>query len=517
MYFLVASGLSLIYGLMGVLNFAHGALLTVGAYATWWMSTQVGGGSGDEAPRRPRSSASPSAPCSRRSVELVLIRPLYLRPDRAGARHGRPRARPRRARRGDLGLRRAAVPGARLDDRHDHRSSAPRSRTTASSRSRAAGLVLLGLTAFLRYTRYGLIIRAGVENRAMVTALGIDVRKAFTLVFALGGAAAALAGVLSGVYFGVDRPGPRHVAPDLRLHRRRDRRLRLDRRYGCCGRGRRPAPAVRELLRLERARRSRCRPPARDRAPDQARGPLSQGGALTRLRPFLVPVAASSWGSRSCRSSRSTSRSCSEARWTAPGRSGCSRCASSSQASRSRTTSSSASPASSRSGTRSYFAIGAYLTDDRADEVGVGARRRRCSSSWCVGILVPLLLGAISLRVSGIAFAMVTLAFAQAGTVLVQKNPNGLTGRGGGRSASTSRRSRIFRRSREHAEPLLAGSRLHRGRVPRSSRWAINSSPGHVWQAIRENERRVEVIGLQPLWFKLLASCSPRSSRPSAA
>ena len=100
-------------------------------------------------------------------------------------------------------------------------------------------LVLVGLTAFLRYTRYGLIIRAGVENRAMVTALGIDVRKAFTLVFALGGAAAALAGVLSGVYYGVVDPRPRHVAPDLRLHRRRDRRLRLDRRDGGRGRGRR--------------------------------------------------------------------------------------------------------------------------------------------------------------------------------------------------------------------------------------------------------------------------------------
>jgi branched-chain amino acid transport system permease protein len=66
--------------------------------------------------------------------------------------------------------------------------------------------VLVGLLAFLRYTRYGLIIRAGVENRAMVTALGIDVRKAFTLVFALGGIAAALAGVLSGVYFGAIDP-----------------------------------------------------------------------------------------------------------------------------------------------------------------------------------------------------------------------------------------------------------------------------------------------------------------------
>jgi branched-chain amino acid transport system permease protein len=70
----------------------------------------------------------------------------------------------------------------------------------------AALLVLFGLEAFLRRTRYGLIIRAGVENRAMVTALGIDVRKAFTLVFAIGGVAAALAGVLSGVYFGTVDP-----------------------------------------------------------------------------------------------------------------------------------------------------------------------------------------------------------------------------------------------------------------------------------------------------------------------
>ena len=39
----------------------------------------------------------------------------------------------------------------------------------------------------------------------MVTALGIDVRRAFTLVFAIGGVAAALAGVLGGVYFnGID-------------------------------------------------------------------------------------------------------------------------------------------------------------------------------------------------------------------------------------------------------------------------------------------------------------------------
>ena len=72
------------------------------------------------------------------------------------------------------------------------------------------------LLALLRFTRIGLIIRAGVENRAMVTALGIDVRRTFTLVFAIGGAAAALAGVLAGVYFGSVSPGPGHLAAHLR-------------------------------------------------------------------------------------------------------------------------------------------------------------------------------------------------------------------------------------------------------------------------------------------------------------
>ena len=65
-----------------------------------------------------------------------------------------------------------------------------------------AVLVLLGMVVFLQRTRYGLIIRAGVENRSMVTALGIDVRRSFTLVFAIGGAAAGLGGVLASVYYG---------------------------------------------------------------------------------------------------------------------------------------------------------------------------------------------------------------------------------------------------------------------------------------------------------------------------
>ncbi len=64
----------------------------------------------------------------------------------------------------------------------------------------AVGL-LLALLAFLRYTRHGLIIRAGVENRQMVRALGIDVGRSFTLVFAIGGLLAAIGGALGAVYF----------------------------------------------------------------------------------------------------------------------------------------------------------------------------------------------------------------------------------------------------------------------------------------------------------------------------
>ncbi|TFD77796.1 ABC transporter permease subunit [Cryobacterium psychrophilum] len=45
LYFLVASGLSLIYGLMGVLNFAHGSFLTIGAFMGWEAARRLSDGS----------------------------------------------------------------------------------------------------------------------------------------------------------------------------------------------------------------------------------------------------------------------------------------------------------------------------------------------------------------------------------------------------------------------------------------------------------------------------------------
>jgi len=80
MYFLIASGLSLIYGLMGVLNFAHGFFLTVGAYGTWWMEVHLTGVHSIWL-RYLIGAAFGLAlgAVVAALVELVLIRPLYQR------------------------------------------------------------------------------------------------------------------------------------------------------------------------------------------------------------------------------------------------------------------------------------------------------------------------------------------------------------------------------------------------------------------------------------------------------
>jgi branched-chain amino acid transport system permease protein len=204
MYFLIASGLSLIYGLMGVLNFAHGALLTVGAYATWWMSTKVDASFGVQLLVGGLFGLLVGAALAA-LIELVLIRPLYRRPvEQVLVTVGLALALTALVEAiWGFDARVFPVPAWMIDTTTVLGASIPNDRFVEIG---AAVAVLMGLTAFLRYTRYGLIIRAGVENRAMVTALGIDVRRAFTLVFAIGGALAALAGVLSGVYYGTVDP-----------------------------------------------------------------------------------------------------------------------------------------------------------------------------------------------------------------------------------------------------------------------------------------------------------------------
>ncbi len=68
----------------------------------------------------------------------------------------------------------------------------------------AVGLVILiGVALLLKYSRLGMIVRAGVQDSAMVEALGINVQRVFTAVFALGSALAALGGVVAAPFVGV--------------------------------------------------------------------------------------------------------------------------------------------------------------------------------------------------------------------------------------------------------------------------------------------------------------------------
>lgn len=64
-------------------------------------------------------------------------------------------------------------------------------------------IVLVGVWLLLQRTRLGMIIRAGVQDSQMVEALGINVRRVFTLVFSLGVALAALGGVLAAPSIGL--------------------------------------------------------------------------------------------------------------------------------------------------------------------------------------------------------------------------------------------------------------------------------------------------------------------------
>lgn len=204
LYFLIASGLSLIYGLMGVLNFAHGSFLTLGAFAGWELARGMGAGTWDVFLISLLAGAVVGALVAA-LTELLLIRKLYERHiEQVLVTVG-------------LGLATVALfdgiwgtdpvyttgPGWLGETTNIGGAPIPNDRFITIL---AAVLVLAAIVLFLRHTRYGMIIRAGVENRSMVTALGIDVRKAFTLVFSIGGAAAGLGGVLASHYFGYVSP-----------------------------------------------------------------------------------------------------------------------------------------------------------------------------------------------------------------------------------------------------------------------------------------------------------------------
>ena len=150
-----------------------------------------------------------------------------------------------------------------------------------------------------------------------------------------------------------------------------------------------------------------------------------------------------------------------------------------------------------------YFAVGVYVACIAITKWHWGFVPALAFTAL-VGILLPLALGAVSLRVGGIAFAMVTLAFAQAGSILVFKNPHGWTGGEEGLGTDYTKLPAAFV-GIFNTKNLYWLALAYAAIVFVVVRWVVDSSPGRVWRAIRENELRVEVLGLRPYVFKLMS------------
>lgn len=193
MLFLMAAGLTLIFGVMGLINLAHGSLYMIGAFA----AAAVAGWTGSFLLALIASLAAAAAAGA--LVELLVIRRLYSRDhlDQVLA---------------TFALIMIFSEGTRwlfgsfplFLDIPDALSGPitlpggiqyPLYRLTII----LVGLaVALGLFLLISRTRIGIQIRAGQSDREMIAALGVDISKLYTLVFALGAALAGLAGALVG-------------------------------------------------------------------------------------------------------------------------------------------------------------------------------------------------------------------------------------------------------------------------------------------------------------------------------
>ena len=195
--FIMASGLTLVFGLMDVMNFAHGLFIAVGAYVAVTAMKLFGGTLAALAPAL--LAAMLVAGALGLFFERVIIRPVYGQhlkqilittggmivaeqlihvlwgPDLL------PLPRPEQLRGallfGDVALERFRLGAVLL-----------------------GVLVFVAMTLTLNRTKLGLLIRAGVENKEMVEAMGYRIRRLFVGVFVAGSALAGLGGALWGMY-----------------------------------------------------------------------------------------------------------------------------------------------------------------------------------------------------------------------------------------------------------------------------------------------------------------------------
>ena len=196
-YVLLAIGLSLIFGMLTVVNFAHGAFYMLGAYCGLWLMMR-GANFWLCLIAVPLAIGAVGL-----AVERVLIRPLY----------GRGIDYPLLL---TFGLSYIIVELVRITfgksgypfDTPDVLQGAvdigvgffPLYRLFVIA---ATAVILFGLWLFLERTSFGLIIRAGARDPLIVRVLGVNVSKVWLIVFGMGTAIAAFAGLLAAPLQGV--------------------------------------------------------------------------------------------------------------------------------------------------------------------------------------------------------------------------------------------------------------------------------------------------------------------------
>lgn len=209
-FFTISVGLTLIFGLMGVLNFAHGAMTMLGAYIGGVIMVVIfssGPGGLTQVGLLFVAMAAVFAILTGfgGAVETRLIRPIYDRPPMyqilltfgvtlvleeltrivATSRGIQPEPSWQAAlgTAPDFLVARYDIFGANI-------------RGLYFFHMLVGLVVLVAVWGFLTRTLYGLYIRAGSEDGEMVEALGVDVRQAFTIVFGIGTGLAGIGGVL---------------------------------------------------------------------------------------------------------------------------------------------------------------------------------------------------------------------------------------------------------------------------------------------------------------------------------
>jgi len=197
--FLIAAGLTLVFGIMDVINLAHGVLYMVGAYliatfaavtgSFWWGLLLM----------------LPAAVAVGLVIEFLVMRRLYARShlDQVLATFGLV-IMANEAVKMIWGTSPLSVPMPDILS-----GSVPLMGPLQYPVYRiaviVAGLaVALGLFVMVNYTRVGMLLRAGATNRSTVSALGVDINRLFAIVFTLGAVLACLAGALVAPVLSVD-------------------------------------------------------------------------------------------------------------------------------------------------------------------------------------------------------------------------------------------------------------------------------------------------------------------------